>query len=248
MKSKSVMLSLAATIVAACAMTAFGEGATIKGKVSYKGKPPKTSGPKIKNIAGADPACAAMHPNGARQEFIVVDSATGGLRDVFIYVKSGLPNKKWDVPSEQVVLNQKGCMYTPHVFGMMAGQEILIKNSDGTAHNIHSLPKNSSEVNKAQPRKGMQMTQTVKTAEMAVKIKCDIHPWMGAWAHVMDHPFHATTGADGTFEITGLPEGEYVIEAWTERMGTQTMTVTVGDGETKEDIAFAFERKPKKKG
>lgn len=248
MKSKSVVLSLAATIVAACAMTAFGDGATIKGKVTYKGTPPKTSGPKIKNMQGADPICAGMHPNGARQEWIMVDNATGGLRDVFIYVKSGLPNKKWDVPSEQVVLDQKGCMYSPHIFGVMAGQGILIKNSDGTAHNIHALPKINAEFNKAQPRKGMQMTQSFKTAEMAVKIKCDVHPWMGAWAHVMDHPFHATTAADGTFEITGLPAGEYVIEAWTEKMGTQTMTVKVGEGETKDDIAFEFERKRKKKG
>lgn len=190
--------------------TAAGEGATIKGKVSFKGTPPKTIGKKVKNPKATDSTC----PAAIRFEWIVVDQ-NGGLRDVFVYVTKGLPDQEWPVPKAKVALDQKGCTYVPHVFGVRAGQTIAISNSDPTWHNIHALPRINNQFNIAQKGSGKPIDRVFKLPEMAIKIKCEIHGWMGAWAHVMDHPFFDTSTSDGTFEITGLPPGKYAIALWT---------------------------------
>jgi plastocyanin len=172
------------------------------------------------------------------------------VRDIFVYVKSGLPaGKTWTVPTEPVVLDQKGCHYEPHVFGIMTGQELLVRNSDNTAHNINANPKNNDGFNQGQPKKGMEFTKTFGVAEQMVKFKCDVHPWMSAYCAVMEHPFFATTDEDGNFEITGLPDGTYVLSTWGERFKKgQEMTVTISGGETQE-VEFVFQRpKNKKKG
>jgi plastocyanin len=164
------------------------------------------------------------------------------------------------VPAEAVTLDQNGCIYRPHVFGMIAGQQLNIKSSDETAHNIHALPKKNTEFNISQPkpstmeRKGKD---TFTKPESPVKIKCDVHGWMSAWVHVMEHPFFDTTkdhyefpGKDdpankdkwGTFEIKNLPAGDYEIEAWHETYGKSTQKVSVKDGETKE-ITFEIKKK-----
>ena len=114
-----------------------------------------------------------------------------------------------------------------------------VKNSDKTAHNIHSLPKESRGFNLSQPRAGMETTKKFQRPEVMVRIKCDVHPWMECFAGVVSHPFHSTTGDDGGFKLDRLPAGTYTIEAWHEKGGTTTQTVTVGDGETKE-ITFSF--------
>lgn len=212
MKPRLTVGILTALLSALLAGAAFGEGATIKGKISFKGTPPKTSGKKIK--MDGTPECAAMHSKPVYHEWIVVDN-NGGLRDVFVYIKSDLPDKEWPVPEENVLLDQKGCMYVPHVFGVMAGQGILIRNSDNTSHNVHALPKLNAPFNDVQPRKDMKLVRTFKTPEMAVKIKCDVHSWMVSWAHVMDHPFFDTSAADGTYEIKDLPPGKHIIALWT---------------------------------
>lgn len=229
----------AVTVLAVCSI-AFGEGGTIKGKVDFKGKQFK-----LKPIQmSADAACAAMHPDAVRPE-TVVHNENGTLRDVFVYVKSGLPKQDWPVPTTPAQIDQRGCMYNPHVQGIMAGQPVEIVNSDNTSHNIHSLPKNSPEFNLGQPKKDMKSTQTFKNPEFGdtpVRIKCDVHPWMGAWVHVMPHPFFSTTGKEGTFEIKGLPDGEYEIVAWQEKLGMQTAKVTIKGGNAVEQN-FTFERK-----
>lgn len=231
---------LAVVTSAAFGAFALANGGTIKGKVSFDGKTPKYKPIQMT----ADANCAAMHGGkDVRPEYIVVNE-NGTLRDVFIYVKAGLPADYKAPEQKPIVLDQVGCMYTPHVFGVVAGAPILIRNSDDTSHNIHSLPKNSPEFNQGQPKKGMEMTQSFKNPEMAVKIKCDVHPWMGAWCHVLPHPFFATTGADGTYTITGLPDGEYELEAWTEKLGTQTAKVTISGGATVEHD-WKFEKKAK---
>ena len=122
---------------------------------------------------------------------------------------------------------------------MRVGQPLEIVNSDPTLHNIHAMPKANPEFNNGQPIQGMKMTHTFTAKEVMVPFKCDVHGWMNAYVGVLDHPYFAVTDTDGKFELKGLPPGTYTIEAWHEKLGTQTQSVTIGAKETK-DVTFTF--------
>lgn len=203
--------------------------ATLNGKVTLDGPAPKQSAIQM----SADPVCAKLHPTAATTQFVVA-GPDGSLQYVFVYVKEGLAGRKFPAPTEPASINQQGCVYTPHVFGMMAGQPLEILNSDATLHNIHAMPKVNDQFNIGQPVKDMKTTKTFKVPEVMVPIKCDVHKWMAAYVGVLDHPFFSITGEGGSYEIKGLPPGDYTIEAWHEKYGTQTQKVTLGASETKE--------------
>ena len=169
--------------------------------------------------------------------FIVGDD--GSLQNVFVYVKEGLGDRTFDAPSEPVVLNQDGCRYTPHVFGIQVGQPLQVLNSDPTLHNIHATPTTNQEFNTGQPIEGMTFDHAFTDVEVMVPFKCDVHSWMNANVGVLDHPYYAVSGEGGAFDISRLPPGDYVIEAWHEMLGAQTQNVTVGESETVE-ISFTF--------
>ena len=209
---------------------AAGSGA-ISGVINYSNGDPDTA---IK--MDADPVCLGLHTEPVETETIVADA--GKLANVFVYVKEGVSGS-YSPPDEAQLLNQEGCTYSPHVAGIMTGQKLVIRNSDSTLHNVHALPKNNQEFNQGQPFQGMELEKEFDTAEVMIRFKCDVHPWMGAYMGVLDHPFFAVSGADGSFEIDGLPAGDYVIEAWHETLGTQTQSVSVAaDGAV--DVTFDF--------
>jgi len=212
-------------------------GGDVSGKITFEGKVPKMKPLKI----AADPVCVANNTTPPKKEWLLVDG-NGGLKNVLVYVSDGATPSA--APSKHVVLDQKGCVYTPHVVGIQAGQPLDILNSDGTLHNIHALPKKNREFNKAMPKFKKKMTTQFDTPEAPFKIKCDVHPWMGAFIGVFDHPYFAVSGDDGSFTISGLNPGSYTITAWHEKLRTKSMTVTVGDGSTTADFTFS---KPKKK-
>jgi len=215
--------------------------ATITGTIKYEGAVPKLRPLKM----DADPGCAKKHSGPVQPEFLVLGDGNA-LGNIFVSVKSGLPDKTYPLPSKSVTLDQNGCRYEPHVLGIMVDQPLKILNSDGLLHNVHALPKVNSSFNRAMPAAVKEAEFSFSKPEPIFKIKCDVHPWMGAWVAVMEHPFFAVTGKDGKFSIDGLPAGTYEIEAWHEKMKTKTMTVTVGDGDTK--IAdFIFSPPPRKK-
>jgi plastocyanin len=164
------------------------------------------------------------------------------LQNVFVYVKDGLGDRTFVSPQTPVVLDQDGCVYSPHVFGVQVGQPVEIVNSDATAHNVHAVPKANREFNFLQQTQGKRDIRTFDAAEVMVPFKCDVHNWMAAYAGVLPHPFFGVSGADGTFEIRGLPEGTYTIEAWHEQLGVQTQTVTV-DGTSGATLDFSFASK-----
>jgi plastocyanin len=207
-------------------------GASVAGKISFEGTPPAPE--KIKT--SADPKCQALHPTGLERQ--TIDTSGGGLKDVFVYVKSGLTGS-YPAPSEPVLLDQHGCMYSPHIVTVQAGQPLKIRNSDDTLHNIHPRPAINQEFNIGQPRQGMESTKTFDKPEVMIPVGCDVHPWMRAYIGVLSHPFFAVTKADGTYEIKGLPPGEYEIEAWHEKLKNQTQKITVKGGEqAKADFAY----------
>jgi plastocyanin len=210
--------------------------ATVAGKISLEGTPP----PNAPIRMNADPACVAANKgqNPTQETYV---SEAGGLGNVFVYVQSGL-NGTFTAPSTPLVFDQQSCRYHPHVFGVQVGQPIEIVNSDATLHNIHAMPKTNQEFNTAQPIKGMKTshTFTAKEADVVVPFKCDVHGWMNAYAGVLDHPYFAVSKPDGSFSIPNLPPGSYTLAAWHEKLGTQTMPVTVAAKESKADANFTF--------
>lgn len=162
----------------------------------------------------------------------------GNLQNVIVFVAEGLGDWTFDARSPSAVVEQKGCMYLPHVLAIRANQPLQIVNDDPTSHNIHPLPANNREWNKAEPP-GSKMQETFAREEIAIPVKCHVHPWMRGYIAGFKHPYFAVTGNDGTFDLNNLPAGTYIIEAWHEKLGTSTQTVTIGANETKE-INFVF--------
>jgi len=218
----------AAPAAAPAAAVDDANAATVTGKVSFSGEKPT-----LRNIdMSANPVCARVHTTPQKSEEAIVND-NGTLRNTFVWIKSGLPDKQWPTPSAPVELAQDGCMYKPHVIGVMTGQGIEIKNDDATNHNIHPLPKVNQEWNESQPPKGDPKTKSFAREEVMIPVKCNVHPWMRAYIGVVSHPFFAVTGDDGTFTIKGLPPGTYTLEAWHEKYGTKDVQITVAPKESK---------------
>jgi plastocyanin len=223
--------SSAAPPAAPAATAATGNG-VIAGTVSYVNGDPDAA---IK--MDADPICQGSHPEPAYSEKVVADG--GGLANVFVYVKSGLTGS-YSPPSESKLLDQQGCMYSPHVSGIQVGQKLVIRNSDNTLHNVHAMPEKNDEFNQGQPFINMELEKSFDKAEVMVPFKCDVHPWMASYMGVMDHPFFTVSGGDGSFSIDGLPAGDYEVEAWHEEFGVQTLDISVAaDGSAEANFDFS---------
>jgi plastocyanin len=205
---------------------------SVTGAIVLEGTPPAAQAIRM----DSDPYCVQQ---GQKVTQTYVTGTGGTLQNVFVYVKDGLGNLQFPVPAAAVVLDQKECMYAPHVLGMQVGQTLEILSSDNTLHNVHAMPMQNREFNKAHQMAGLKHTHVFSATEVMVPFKCDVHRWMNAYIGVLDHPFYAVSGANGAFELTGLPAGTYTIEAWHEALGTQTQTVTIGERETRE-IRFTF--------
>jgi plastocyanin len=218
-------------------LAAEGDG-SITGTIVFEGR-----APTMPNIQmAANPECETVHSEPVPYQMLVLDEEQH-LANVLVHVVSGLPEGvEYPMPEEPVVMSQKGCMYNPRVFGIRAGQNLEFHNPDKFLHNVHALPKVNTEFNRSMNSQRTEITTTFdKTEWPPFDIKCDIHAWMQAFCAVFDHPYFAVTDASGKFKIEGLPAGEYEIEAWHERLGTQKATVTVtASGEAVAD--FAFER------
>jgi plastocyanin len=208
--------------------------ANITGRVQYSGAKPERKAISMDAV----PKCAEQHKGEILAEDILVN-ADGMLKNVFVYVKSGLPNRQWPVPQTPVRLDQQACVYQPRVFGVMVGQDLAISNRDPSMHNVHPLPRNNREWNASQAPKGEIMLRQFEKEEVMIPFKCNVHPWMRAFAGVLPHPFFAVSETDGSFRLAGLPPGRYTIAAWHERLGTQEIAVEAGKGETKQ-IRFSF--------
>ena len=210
----------------------------VRGTVTFAGTPPKRT--KVK--PEADQECAKQYTdeNPLLSEDIIVGS-TGGLKNVIVRVKKGLEGRSYPVPTTPQTVGQKGCHYEPHVFGIIAGQGVRVVNDDQTNHNVKLLPATNPGDNKSQVP-GQENTFKLGIPEEPFFIKCDIHPWMGAWCLVSAHPYFAVTGEDGAYMIANLPPGEYVIEAWHEKLGKQEKTVKLA-AKGKETWDVRFEKK-----
>ncbi|MDE2927221.1 MAG: carboxypeptidase regulatory-like domain-containing protein [Acidobacteriota bacterium] len=210
------------------------QAGSVSGMVSFGGDTPKNARLRM----DADPVCVKEHSGIVRSQDVLIGDG-GALINTFVWVKSGLEQYGFDTPSDPVTLDQKGCIYTPHVLGIQTRQKLHVLNSDGTTHNVHPLPRNNREWNQSQRAKGKPLVRSFPRAEVMIPVKCNVHPWMKAYIGVVPHPYYAVTGTDGAFSIENLPPGDYVIEAWHEKFGVQEQQVTVQASEAKE-VSFEF--------
>jgi len=214
------------------------DSGVVTGVVRFKGTAPAIK--PVEEIAG-NAFCKQCYKDGKlpiHDEIVLGkngDDVT--LGNVLVYVSKGLDGKEFDPPKDPVVLDQVGCMYTPHVVAVMAGQPLEIRNSDATLHNVMATPRENPPFNVGMPGKDDVINKVFKQPELKINLHCFMHPWMSAYVHVLEHPFFAVTGPDGTFTIKGLPPGEYEISVLHEGSLVEptpaTALVKVQAGETK---------------
>ena len=195
----------------------------VKGTVVFEGEAPER--PKLRR--DTDPVCAKV--DRLAEDVIVTK---GKLKDVLVRVKNGSLPAARPVPAPApAMIDQKECMYAPRVIGLVAGQQLVVRNSDGTFHNVHGTIAGKLAWNKpAAPGDPTLALDGSPHAGDVIDVVCDVHPWMHAYAVVQDHAAFAVTGEDGSFELTGLPPGSYTLEAWHPGLGTRTLTVKIGKG------------------
>lgn len=201
------------------------DGATagsVTGNIKFAGKAP------VRNVIdmSGDPACVEAHKGKAYDESLVV-GANGSVANAFVYIKSGLEGKKFAVPAQPVVIDQNGCWFRPRIMGVQTGQTFQVINSDPVTHNIHPMAMTNREWNHSQGAGDPPMNRKFQQAEVMIPVKCNIHSWMRAYIGVLDHPYFAVSGEDGSFTIANLPAGTYTLAVWQEKLGTQEQQVTV---------------------
>jgi len=194
---------------------------TIRVDVAYSGTvpPPKEFDMRIA------PQCAAQHQQPVYDNSLLVEG--GRVANAVVWIKGGLEKWVFAPPAEPVVVDQKGCVYHPHVAAVMVGQAVEFVNSDPEAHNVHARPQVVTPFNFLMSRQGSKRTLTFDKAEVAVPVGCDIHPWMSAYVAVVGNPYFAVTPANGSVTLANVPPGEYVVGVWQEKLGTKEQRVTL---------------------
>ncbi len=206
---------------------------TITGTVLFQGPVPAMGTLPV----GAEPVCGAQHDGPVPTGDALVHD--GRVENAFVYIKSGLGDRVFAVPSTAVTIDQKGCVYHPHVAGAQVDQPIEFVNSDPILHNVHGTPGDSSPWNFGMSIQGSRRTVKIPKPDVMVDVRCDVHPWMHAYLGVVDHPYFGVTGADGRFTFADVPPGDYTLAAWHERFGTRETKVTLAAHDTK-DVSFSY--------
>ena len=217
-------------------VTASAVGAGVAGKATLQGDPPA----EFKLKMNADPKCEALYPDGSPSTRYFIVGEGGSLANVFVYVTNP-PNGDYPAPDAPATLFQEGCLYSPLIAGIQVDQTLRIENLDDHLHNVRALARSNRPFNLGQPGIGVR-EKSFKTPEEAIKFKCDVHPWMESYLFVLDHPFFAVTGENGSFEIDGLPAGTYTLAAWHVKAGEQKQEITVdADGSAQASFEFSVE-------
>jgi plastocyanin len=210
-------------------------GGMIKGVVVFEGTPPE----RLPLQRFTDPLCAKVER--LSEDIVVTD---GKLKDVLVRIKTGTLVNKPAAAIAPAVIDQRDCMYTPRVVGVVVGQQVAIRNSDTTFHNVHGTIAGAQHWNKpASPGDPQLVLDGTSRAGDVIDVVCDVHPWMHAYVVALDNPAFAVTGADGAFELTGLPPGSYTVEAWHPTLGLRSQTVKVGKTAATAKLAFKLEHK-----
>ncbi len=174
----------------------------------------------------SNPQCERQHHTPQKAETVVVN-ADGTLRNVFVWIKDGLPPARWTPPAESAKLDQNGCVYSPHVLGIMQGQQLEVLNSDPVNHNVHAESHINPPWNESEPPRAEHTIKHFDSPEVLFAMTCSVHPWMRSYVGVSPHPFFAVTGEDGAFTLKGVPPGTYTVEAVHEKYGHKEGKLTL---------------------
>lgn len=200
---------------------------TISGKILFQGAKPVM--PTID--MSSNPSCERQQKTPAKAETVVVNP-NGTLRYAYVRIKDGLAPAHWAPPAEPVKLTQSGCIYTPHVVGIMVDQTLSIMNDDPVNHNVHAESQTNAAWNISEAPKDEPKLRKFSSEEILFPMTCSVHPWMRSWIGVSSHPFFAVTGEDGSFSLAGVPPGTYTIEVVQEKLGRKEGKVTLAAGGT----------------
>jgi plastocyanin len=209
-------------------------GVPLAGTVSYQGA---QRAAKVLSM-DAEEGCQRLHATPVTEERIQV-SGSGGLANAFVYIKTGLENRKFPPPVETVVMEQRGCQFVPRVLALRAGQTLAVKNADPVSHNIHPTPKENRDWNQQQPPGAPDLQRKFAVPEVMIPVKCNVHNWMRSYIGVLPHPYMAVTDAAGKFAWPDLPPGKYTLAVWHESLGEMTQELTVEAGKAA-SVALAF--------
>jgi plastocyanin len=240
-------LAIAAAVLASCSQSESGPpkqkgpvtpvdlstAGSIQVQVTYSGAPPAA---KFINMSGTA-GCAALHPDPVADQSLVVND--GRLANAVVYIKSGFGDRAFASPTDPVVIDQKGCLYNPHVVALMVGQPLQFRNSDQEAHNVHGRPKVVDGWNFLMSRPNSTRDVTFDRPEVGILVSCDVHPWMRAYVSVFDNPYFAVTPSNGTATLKAVPPGDYVVAVWHETLGTLDKPVALpASGAASLEFAF----------
>lgn len=222
-------------LVAALAAVSSAQSADITGVITFKGTPPPE---KAITPIMDDPNCSPGYTKAPMTQFYVVNPQ-GDLADVVVYLK-GITGKSTGASAPSVLIDQKGCLYTPQIVAIQTGQKLVVRNSDNCVHNVHNKPTvpGNKESNDVQMPGGADLTFTFPEPEMFLKFQCDVHPWMFAWVSIFDSPYYSVTDKDGKFDIKNVPPGKYTLEAVHRKLGTKTQEIEVKDGNVTANFSF----------
>ena len=151
------------------------------------------------------------------------------LKNVVVFIEIASSAAAAD-PQKENILNNTGCLYSPRILAMQKGEKLKIKNNDPKLHIPHSYREDRTVFNLSLPFRGTTIDATPRIRQAGVlKVVCDTHAWMLAYIHVFDHPYFSVTDDRGTFTISNLPAGTYILKAWHEDAGLKSQEITVSE-------------------
>ena len=198
-------------------------GGTVSGKITYSGAPVE---PEVVAIDKDIEVCGE-----SKEVLRVKTDGSGGLADAVVRITDITTGKELTSLGSEFVLDQVDCEYVPAALIVPVGTAVTIKNSDAILHNVHTTPFDNPPLNVAQPATEPEIMSPAFTIPEIIEVGCDVHQWMHAAIVVVDNPYAAVTGADGTFTLTDVPPGEYTVEVWHQELGNQTVMVSVAEGQ-----------------
>jgi hypothetical protein len=207
-------------------------GADLVGRITLKGEPPAATPITL------DKPCAAAAGTNVVEIPDYAVGASNGLAEVVVYIKetpAGFAPK-----TEPLVIDQKGCLYLPHIAVAQVNQPVHVRNSDPMMHSINIRP--------TQPgNRGAGLVQYVKaddlkfkypTPENFIPLKSDYQPWMTAYLTVVNTPCFTISEKDGGYKLPNLPDGTYTLVAHHRLAGPQEKAITINGKNSTNNFVF----------